>query len=154
MADESAGTFEPRYNPGHEIIRADAARQEGEVVLEPLLWGLFSLGGFLTAFLLPITILAIAFFVPLGFWPASRISYAWLQGAINPAAPYYQGLLIRLFFLLLIAGSLFHGAHRFTYMVAEATGHRGEKGLSAVFHGLAAVGSLIALYYVLVGWLL
>jgi len=154
MADETGGEFDARYNPGHEVIRVQAANHEGEVVLEPLMWGLFSLGGFLTAFLLPVTILAISFFVPLGLWPSSRIGYAWLQGAMNPAAANFQGLLVRLFFLLVIAGSFFHGAHRFTYMVAEVTDHRGEKALSFLFHGLAVVGSLIALYTVLVGWLL
>ncbi len=154
MADETAGRFDEGYNPGHEAIRAEAATSESEVVLEPLLWGLFSLGGFLTAFLLPVTIVALSFLVPLGFWGPNRIGYAWFQGAINPAAANFQGLLVRLFFLLVIAGSFFHGAHRFTYMIGEATGHRGEKGLSAVFHGLAVVGSLIALYYVLLGWLL
>ena len=154
MADETGGEFDARYNPGHEAIRVQAANREGEVVLEPLMWGLFSLGGFLTAFLLPVTILAISFFVPLGLWPSSRIGYAWLQGAMNPAAANFQGLLVRLFFLLVIAGSFFHGAHRFTYMVAEVTDHRGEKALSFLFHGLAVVGSLIALYTVLVGWLL
>lgn len=154
MAEETPSRFDPRYNPGHEGIRVEAAQEEHEVVVEPLLWGLFSLGGFLTAFLLPATILAISFFVPFGFWPSSRIGYLWLQGALNPAAANFQGLIVRLFFLLVIAGSFFHGAHRFTYMIGEATGHRGEKGLSAVFHGLAALGSLIALYFVLVGWLL
>lgn len=154
MADETAETFDARYNPGHEVIRVAAAQKEGEVVVEPLLWGLFSLGGFLTAFLLPVTIVAISFLVPVGFWPASRIGYAWLQAAMNPAAPNFMGLLVRLFFLLVIAGSFVHGAHRFTYMVAEATGHRGEKGVSALFHGLAIVGSLIALYTLLVGWIL
>ena len=154
MADESASELDARYNPGHEIIRADAGRHEGEVVLEPLLWGLFSLGGFLTAFLLPVTIVAVSFLVPFGVWPASRIGYAWLQGAINPAAANFQGLLVRLFFLLVIAGAFLHGAHRFTYMGAEATGHRGEKAVSALCHGLAVVGSLVALYYVLLGWLL
>jgi len=154
MADESAGDFDARYNPGHEVIRVEADRKEGEVVLEPFLWGLFSLGGFLTAFLLPVTIVAISFFVPLGVWPSSRIGYVWLQGAMNPAAANFQGLVVRLFFLLAIAGSFLHGAHRFTYMVAEATGHRGEKAMSLAFHGLAVVGSLIALYYVLLGWLL
>lgn len=154
MAEEAGGEFDARYNPGHEAIRVEAASHEGEVVLEPLMWGLFSLGGFLTAFLLPVTILAISFFVPLGVWPSNRIGYAWLQGAMNPAAANFQGLLVRLFFLLVIAGSFFHGAHRFTYMVAEVTDHRGEKALSFLFHGLAVVGSLIALYTVLVGWLL
>lgn len=154
MADETGGQFDARYNPGHEEIHAAAGEKEHEVVLEPLLWGLFSLGGFLTAFLLPVTIVAVSFLVPLGFWLPSRIGYAWLQGAMNPAAANFQGLLVRLFFLLVIAGSFFHGAHRFTYMVAEATGHRGEKGVSALLHGLAVVGSLVALYYLLLGWLL
>ncbi len=154
MADESAGEFNARYNPGHDVIRAEAGHKEGEVVLEPLLWGLFSLGGFLTAFLLPVTIVAVSFLVPFGVWPGSRIGYAWLQGSINPASANFQGLFVRLFFLLVIAGSFLHGAHRFTYMVAEVTGHRGEKGVSALCHGLAVVGSLIALYYVLLGWLL
>lgn len=154
MAEESASRFDARYNAGHEVIRAEAAQRESEVILEPLLWGLFSLGGFLTAFLLPVTILAVSFLVPLGVWPASRIGYAWLQEALNPLAANFQGLLVRLFLLLVIAGSFFHGAHRFTYMVGEATGHRGEKGVSALCHGLAVIGSLIALYFVLLGWLL
>ncbi len=154
MAEETSEGFDARYNPGHEAIRVEAAREESEVVLEPLLWGLFSLGGFLTAFLLPVTILAISFLVPLGVWAPDRIAYAWLQGAMNPAAANLQGLLVRAFFFLVIAGSFLHGAHRFTYMVAEATDHRGEKAVSALCHGLAVVGSLIALYYVLLGWLL
>jgi succinate dehydrogenase subunit D len=153
---EGAGEFDARYNPGHEAIRVEAGKTEaeGEVNLEPLLWGLFSLGGFLTAFLLPATIVAISFLVPLGLWSPDRIGYAWMQGALNPAAASFQGLIVRLFFLLVIAGSLFHGAHRFTYMVGEALGHRGEQGVSLVLHGLAAIGSVLALYYVLLGWLL
>ncbi len=153
MADESASRFDARYNPGHEEIRATAGREESEVVLEPLFWGLFSLGGFLTAFLLPVTILAISFFVPFGLWSPDRIGYVWLSGAINPAAANFQGLLVRAFLFLVIAGSFLHGAHRFTYMVGEATGHRGEKGVSLLCHGLAILGSLVALYYVLLGWL-
>ncbi len=154
MAEEPGEAFNPRYTPGHEAIRVAAAQKEGGMVLEPFLWGLFSLGGFLTAFLLPITILAVSFLVPFGFWSPDRIGYAWLQGAMNPAAANFQGLLVRLFFFLVIAGSFLHGAHRFTYMVAEVTDHRGEKAFSAVFHGLAVVGSLIALYTLLLGWLL
>ena len=154
MAEQSARESDVRYNPGHEIIRVQAAQQEERVILEPFFWGLFSLGGFLTAFLLPMTILALAFFVPFGIWPASRIDYAWLQGAMNPAAPNFMGFIVRLFFLVLIAGSFLHGAHRFSYTVAELTHHRGEKAISALLHGLAVLGSLVALYTVLVGWLL
>lgn len=154
MAEESAREFDARYNPGQDAIHAKAGQKEAGVVLEPLFWGLFSLGGFVTAFLLPATIVALSFLVPFGIWPSSRIGFTWLGSAMNPAAPNFQGLLVRLFFLLVIAGSFFHGAHRLSYTVAELTHHRGEKGISALFHGLAVVGSLLALYYVLLGWLL
>ncbi len=154
MAEEPVSKFDPGYNPGHDAIRVGAAREEHEVVLEPLFWGLFSLGGFVTAFLLPITILALSFFVPFGYWPADRLSYDWLSAAMNPAAANFQGLLVRLFFLLVIAGGLFHGAHRFKYMLIEAGAREYETGLGAVLYGLAILGSLGALYYAVKGWIL
>lgn len=146
------GSFDPRYNPGHEEIRVPAAEKEPEVAMEPLLWGLFSLGGFLTAFLLPVTIVAISFLVPLGFWPAGRTGYDWLASALDPSS--FLGIVVRLFFLLLIAGSFFHAAHRFTYVLVEAGLQKHHAAIGFVFHALAVLGSLAALYYVLKGWLL
>ncbi|HLE53747.1 MAG TPA: hypothetical protein VI999_00705 [Thermoplasmata archaeon] len=154
MAEEPVSEFDPRYNPGHDAIRVRAAREEHEVVLEPLFWGLFSLGGFLTAFLLPVTILALSFFVPLGLWPADRIGYAWLTASMNPTAANLQGLLVRLFFLVVIAGGLFHGAHRFKYMLIEAGAAKYETGLGVLLYGAAILGSLGALYYAVKGWIL
>ncbi len=154
MVEEPASEFDSHYNPGHDLIRMEAAQAEHEVVLEPLFWGLFSLGGFLTAFLLPITILAISFFVPLGLWPADRIGYDWLTTAMNPAAANFQGLLVRLFFLLVIAGGLFHGTHRLKYMLIEAGAREHETALGTILYGLAILGSLGALYYAVKGWIL
>src|SRR3989454_10664221 len=57
MAEEVGSTRESlAYNPGRETVHADPKTGEPEVFLEPLLWGLFSLGGFITAFLFPITV--------------------------------------------------------------------------------------------------
>ncbi len=154
MAEDEGSGFDARYNPGHENIRVEAAQGEHEVVLEPFFWGLFSLGGFLTAFLLPITIVALSFFVPLGLWPADRIGYEWLSAAMDPAAANLQGLLVRLFFLLLIAGGLFHGAHRFKFMLLEAGAAKYDSLLGAILYGLAILGSLGALYYAVKGWIL
>jgi len=151
--EEPRSDFDSRYNPGHEVVRRQAAYEEPEVVLEPLFWGLFSLGGFVTAFLLPVTIFALSFAVPLGLWPSSRVGYDWLAGALSLANP-YQGLLVRAYFFVLIAGSFFHGAHRLTYMLIEAGLRKYEKGLSALLHGLAILGSLVALYYAVLGWIL
>lgn len=153
MAEESESGFNARYNPGQEAIRVAAAQKEPEVGLEPMLWGLFSLGGFLTAFLLPATIVLLSFAVPLGLSSPSSINYAWLRNGLDMSNP-YQGLLFRGFFFLLIAGSFLHGAHRLTYMLIEAGARKYEKGISVLLHGLAVLGSLVALYYAVAGWIL
>ncbi|HEY7587785.1 MAG TPA: hypothetical protein VIB49_03435 [Thermoplasmata archaeon] len=153
MAEEVEAAFDPRYNPGQEAIRAEAARGEREVFFEPLFWGLFSLGGFLTAFLLPVTILAVSFLGPLGLWPSGQVNYGSLKGMMD-MSNLLQGLLVRGFFFLLIVGSFFHGAHRLKYMLVEAGARKAEDGLGVILYGLAGLGSLVALYYVLVGWLI
>src|SRR5213594_3302433 len=57
MAEELGSTRESlAWNPGRENVHADEKTGEPEVFLEPFLWGLFSLGGFITAFLFPITV--------------------------------------------------------------------------------------------------
>lgn len=130
------------WNPGWDTVRADAAKKEAdpEVVLEPFLWGLFSLGGFLTAFLLPITIVLLVFAVPLGLWPASRVDYDWFNARfVDP--------IFRLFLLLLIAGSLFHGMHRLKFMLLDLGLKKGERLADVVLYGIAILGSLAALYY-------
>jgi fumarate reductase subunit D len=61
---------------------------------------------------------------------------------------------VRLFFLLVIVGAFFHGAHRFKYMLHEAGARNHETGLGVVLYGLAILGSLGALYYAVKGWLI
>jgi fumarate reductase subunit D len=151
MAEEM-GHFDERYNPGYDVIRVEASRKDPEVILEPLFWAVFSAGGFLTAFLLPVTILAISFFVPLGLWPATRLSYGWLSSSLS-MSNFWNGLAVRGFFFVLIGGSLFHGAHRFKYVLMEAGARQHETALGIVLYGLAIVGTLTALYYCLLGWL-
>ncbi len=152
MVDEM-GHFDERYNPGYDVIRVEAARKDGEVLLEPFFWALFSAGGFLTAFLLPVTILAVSFFVPLGIWSENRTSFEWLSGALS-MSNFWNGLAIRAFFFVLIGGSFFHGAHRFKYVLMEAGAREHETALGIVLYGLAILGTLAALYYCLKGWLL
>jgi len=137
------------WNPGWDAFHANptAEPREPEVVLEPLFWGLFSLGGFLTAFLLPVTIFLLSFAVPLGFWPADRLAYDAFHAS-------FQSLLVRAFYFVLIVGALFHGAHRFKFMLLEAGLHKHDGALAFVLYGLAILGSLGALYLVLKGWLL
>ena len=137
MADPGAG-----WDPGRATVRADAleVRKEKEAFAEPIFWGLFSLGGFLTAFLLPVTVVLLFLAAPLGLWPAERVAY-------EAFAARFGDPLVRLFFFLLIAGSLFHGAHRLKHGLVDAGLKRIQPLLDLVLYGIAALGSLAALYY-------
>src|SRR2546422_541404 len=76
MAEEIGSTRESlAYNPGRETVHADPKTGEPEVFLEPLLWGLFSLGGFITAFLFPITVFLLFLAPVFGLWPTDPAAY-------------------------------------------------------------------------------
>ena len=149
MAEEAGRTREvPAWNPGREVVHADSKTGESEVVLEPLFWGLFSLGGFITAFLFPITLFLLFFAAPFGLWPRDVPAY-------RTFTTLWQGPLVRLFFFVLIGGSLFHGTHRLKFMLMDA-GLKGpgiEALLDIILNAIAIFGSLGALYYALRGWL-
>jgi len=75
------------------------------VLLEPVFWSLFSLGGFITAFLFPVTLFLLFFAAPFHLWPTDPAVYSTFVG-------HWKEPLVRLFFFVLIGGSLFHGTHR------------------------------------------
>src|SRR2546425_10760832 len=114
MAEEIGSTRESlAYNPGRETVHADPKTGEPEVFLEPLLWGLFSLGGFITAFLFPITVFLLFLAPVFGLWPTDPAAYVTF-------AAHWRGALVRLVFFAPIGGSLFHGTHRLRFMVVDS----------------------------------
>jgi len=149
MAEEiSAVRDTTAWNPGRDTVHADAPEGEPEVVAEPLFWGLFSLGGFITAFLFPVTLFLVFFAAPFGLWPTDPASY-------HTFSMLWQGPLVRLFFFVLIGGSLFHGMHRLKFMLVDA-GMRSpgaQASLDVILNAVAILGSLGALYYAVRGWL-
>src|SRR2546421_6548427 len=105
MAEDVGSTRESlAWNPGGETVHADPKTGEPEVFLEPLLWGLFSLGGFITAFLFPITVFLLFLAPVFGLWPSDPAAYVRF-------AAHWREPLVRLFFFALIRGSLFSRAH-------------------------------------------
>lgn len=112
-----------------------------------MFWSLFSAGGFITAFLFPITLFLLFFAAPFGLWPTDPAGYATFAGR-------WTSPLVRLFFFVLIAGSLFHGTHRLRYLLVDAglRGPAAEAFLDLVLNGIAVVGTLGALYVVARGW--
>src|SRR2546425_2357359 len=148
MAEEIGSTRESlAYNPGRETVHADPKTGEPEVFLEPLLWGLFSLGGFITAFLFPITVFLLFLAPVFGLWPTDPAAYVTF-------AAHWREPLGRLFFFALIGGSLFHGKHRLKFILFRA-GLKGpgiQAPLDIILNAGAIVGALRALYFAGRGW--
>ena len=103
-----------------------------------LLWGIFSLGGFIAAFLLPILIYVNNIAYPLGLWPAT---------GMDPTTILVSRRLSTLFIFLTVAGSLYHGMFRFMATLPELGLGRLKGRLEAL--GFAAIGAgivMLALY--------
>lgn len=104
----------------------------------PLFWTLFSAGGVVAAFLIPVHLFLFGLAFPLG----------WLQ------PPTYERLLalarlplVRLYLFVLCSLPLFHWAHRFRYTLYDGlqVKHLNELIVLGTYGG-AAVGTIVAGY--------
>ena len=103
---------------------------------EPIWWSLFSAGGVVAAFLIPITLVLTGFSVRLG-WTTAEGLRELVVGS----------LLVKLYLFVIISLPLFHWAHRFRY-VAVDLGVKGVGGLLAVLcYGAAIAGTVMAAFY-------
>jgi fumarate reductase subunit D len=102
---------------------------------EPLWWGLFSAGGVVAAFLVPIHIVLFGFAVPFG-WIAD-------SGAL------YHHWPVKIYLFVLIALPLYHWAHRFYFTVNDM--HLGvpRKPLAVLCYGGAVIGTLVTVWVLL-----
>ncbi len=106
--------------------------------IEPFWWALFSAGGTLAAFFLPVLIILTGIAIPMG-WIESP-GYEKLSVLIH-------NLPIRIFIFLLISLSLFHWAHRFRFTLYDGLQLKHLQGLIAVLcYGSAFTGTLMAGY--------
>ncbi len=97
---------------------------------EPIMWSLFSAGGMVTAFFIPVTIVLTSIVVPVGWIGAEGLRQL-------------SGLpLTRLYLFVLISLSLCHCAHRFRYALVDL-GLRNLTGIRAITcYGAAVLGTL------------
>ncbi len=110
--------------------------------LHALLWGVFSLGGFIAAFLLPVLIYVNNIAYPLGLWPVT--------GRDPTSLLVTDQVIGSLFVFVAIAGSLFHGVFRFQATLGEL-GLKGQvERIAAVGYAVIAVGIVVLAYYLLV----
>ena len=101
-------------------------------------WALFSAGGVISAFLLPVHVFLFGIAFPLG-WIESP-SYESLLGLL-------QLPLARIYLLVLSVLSLFHWAHRFRYTLYDGAQIKHLNEIIIVLtYGGASVGSALAAY--------
>ena len=106
--------------------------------ITPLLWLLFSAGGTVAAFLLPVHVLLTGLAFPLGLLEPP--GYASVHRLV--AHP-----LTRLYLFVLISLPLFHWAHRFRYTLYDGLQLKHLELLIAVLcYGTALVGTVAAAY--------
>ena len=121
----------------------------------PMFWGLFSVGGFVVALLLPVFIVMNGLAYPLHLLPAQSVEYDGVRGFLA-GAPLQDGPLAllapwvaKLFVVVLVGACLFHGMHRLKYVIEDAGRSEMHRVLDPVMYGIAAAGTVAALLLVL-----
>ena len=106
-----------------------------EKTMEPLWWGLFSAGGVVAAFLVPIHIILVGLAVPLG-WTTDTGSL-------------YRIWWVKLYLFVLIVLPLYHWAHRFYFTLNDMGLKSISKLLAVLCYGGAIVGTFVTAWILL-----
>ncbi len=102
---------------------------------EPLWWGLFSAGGVVAAFLVPIHIILFGFAVPFGW--------------ISDTGVLYHHWLVKIYLFVLIALPLYHWAHRFYFALNDMRLGLPRKPLAVLCYGGAVAGTIATAWVLL-----
>lgn len=109
---------------------------------EPVFWSLFGAGGLVVAFILPALIFVTGVAVPLGIMPEAVMSY----DRIYAFASTWIG---KLFILLVISLTLWHGFHRIFLSLHDLGITFGHMFFKFLMYGIALLGTLASLVLVL-----
>jgi len=100
--------------------------------IEPLWWSLFSAGGVVAAFLVPVHLFLFGLAIPLGWVSVSHPRLLALVG--HPV--------VKLYLFVLIALPLYHWAHRFRFVLEDLGLHGLRRPLAVLCYGSAIVGTV------------
>ncbi|HXJ81682.1 MAG TPA: fumarate reductase subunit FrdD [Candidatus Methylomirabilis sp.] len=106
---------------------------------EPFWWGLFSVGGVVAAFLVPIHLILNGLAIPLGWISVSPASMAALV----------RHPLVKIYLFVLIALPLYHWAHRFRFILEDLGLHGMRTPLAILCYGAAIVGTVLTIWVLL-----
>jgi fumarate reductase subunit D len=143
-----------RSGPRLGEVLADSERREAKPWERPdlyltippkelVFWALFSAGGMVAAFLIPVTVAILGIAFAAGWLPQDALSYERVLGLVrHPLARVYVGVLVVM--------PLYHWAHRFRYAVHHQLGIHGWRPLVAMLcYGTAVVGTALTVWVLL-----
>lgn len=128
LVDSDSREIEPREAP------------ELYVVIPPkelVVWSLFSAGGMVAAFLVPVHVAILGLAFAAGWLPDDALSFDRVLGIVRfPLTRIYLGVLIAL--------PLYHWAHRFRYAVHHQLGvHGWKRSVAFLCYGTALAGTVL-----------
>lgn len=100
---------------------------------EPFWWALFSAGGVVAAFLMPVTIVITSI----------GVMQSWMT--VDKLWDLLHNPLVRIYLFVLISLPLFHWAHRFKFTLVDLGLKAASTLLSILCYGGAVAGSILAL---------
>jgi len=106
---------------------------------KPMVWSLFAAGGTIAAFVLPVLML-LTIMAGYGQLP-DTLGYEGMKS-------FASGWVGKLFLLVVIVPCLWHAAHR-ARTALHGLGLRADKAVAVIGYGVAALGSLLAVVYLL-----
>jgi fumarate reductase subunit D len=109
---------------------------------EPFWWGLFSAGGVVAAFLVPIHLLLHGIAIPLGWLPADVTGYERMRALFGHP-------LIKIYLFVLIALPLYHWAHRFRFTLYDLGLKSLRTPIAILCYGGAVIGTLATVWILL-----
>jgi len=104
--------------------------------IEPFWWSLFSVGGVVAAFLVPVHLFVHGLAAPLGWIPLGHGSL--LALVTQP--------LVKVYLFVLIALPLYHWAHRFRFILEDVGLHGFRTPIAILSYGAAVLGTVATLW--------
>jgi|ERR1700682_2368505 fumarate reductase subunit D len=107
--------------------------------IEPFWWSLFSVGGVVAAFLVPVFLVLFGLAIPLG-WVS--VSHAKLLALVSQP-------LVKVFLFVLIALPFYHCFHRLRFVLEDLGLHGLRAPLAVLCYGSAIAGTVATLWVLL-----
>lgn len=104
--------------------------------IEPFWWSLFSVGGVVAAFLVPVHLFLHGLAIPLG-WVS--VTHARLLALVGQP-------LIKVYLFVLIALPLYHCFHRLRFVLEDLGLHRFRAPIAVLCYGCAVAGTVATLW--------